>query len=116
VYGRVSGALDWIEAKICELSDNKPAKCADGGSFTNQGLTNTPSPVSPSTPLQTAPGNIPSLRECTNSEETFMTDELNGYQGCGWLEDTQEFSYLCRFVDVALKCPVTCNVCDLLNV
>jgi hypothetical protein len=45
VYARVSGAIDWINQQICDLSDNKPASC---------GL---PSPTDP--PTQPPQGSIP---------------------------------------------------------
>ena len=31
VYARVSGAIDWIEKQICDLSSNPPAGCLNHG-------------------------------------------------------------------------------------
>lgn len=40
VYSRISGAIDWINEQICDLSDNPPASCGNGGG--NGGGTNPP--------------------------------------------------------------------------
>jgi secreted trypsin-like serine protease len=36
VYSRVSGAVDWIRQKICELSDNIPEYCTTASTFNTE--------------------------------------------------------------------------------
>jgi hypothetical protein len=53
---------------------------------------------------------------CEDSTEEFFVDEDMGSRDCAWLNLNQDsYSYLCRFVDVAVECPVTCNICDRLK-
>lgn len=51
---------------------------------------------------------------CDDSEsERFLVDEIIGDQGCAWLDENKDrFRYLCVFIDVALACPKTCDICD----
>ena len=68
----------------------------------------TPAPV-PATPAPT-PTPVP---QCTDSSETFFVDVANQNQSCSFLMAQPRFNYLCKFVEVAAKCKVTCGVCDL---
>jgi len=49
-------------------------------------------------------------------EETFFVDNVVNERNCDWLADNaQRFDYLCKFFNVARKCPVTCDFCDALQ-
>lgn len=69
----------------------------------------TPPPVlapTPSSPIVT-----PSF--CTDTDQVFMVNDSVGSRNCSWLGDNQlYFKYLCKFVDVAAACKVTCNACQ----
>lgn len=105
VYSRVSGAKEWIEKQVCDLSDNsnKLSYCsgtgATGDSSTEDGvITEDP----------------PGKSECSDSNtKTFLVDDIWGDQGCTFLKDEMErYGYLCKFVDVAFACPDLCSICD----
>ena len=68
----------------------------------------TPAPV-PATPAPT-PTPVP---QCTDSSETFFVDVTNSDQPCSFLTEQPRFNFLCKFLDVAAKCKVTCDVCEL---
>mmetsp|Transcript_30452 Transcript_30452/g.50265 ORF Transcript_30452/g.50265 Transcript_30452/m.50265 type:complete len:516 (+) Transcript_30452:176-1723(+) len=65
-------------------------------------LAPTPSPV---------PAPVPDV--CKDTNQVFMVDDSVGSRDCTWLGDNQaRYKYLCRFVDVAAACKVTCNACQ----
>lgn len=98
VYSRISGAKEWIDKQVCELSENPPPGCG-GVSVANS---------------ETTDESVPRA-ECSDSEtDTFLIDDVNSMQGCSWLKgEMTDYGYLCKFVDVAVSCPDLCNICDL---
>jgi len=47
---------------------------------------------------------------------TFEANDVIGIQNCSWLDSNNEkYPWLCAFVDVALKCPLTCGICQHLR-
>mmetsp|Transcript_17150 Transcript_17150/g.24134 ORF Transcript_17150/g.24134 Transcript_17150/m.24134 type:complete len:273 (+) Transcript_17150:103-921(+) len=46
----------------------------------------------------------------------FEVNDVIGTQDCAWLVDNKEkYPWTCEFVDIALKCPRTCNLCQHLR-
>jgi len=128
VYSRTSGAKSWIDSKICELSTNPPPSCSNIITPVNP----VPEPVTSSdsiTPVDPVPEPVTSesitstldldkanTEECADSETLkFDVDSINGDQGCDWLRENTEYDYLCKFTDVALKCPVLCDACEIFD-
>ena len=53
---------------------------------------------------------------CSDSSDAFFIDNLVGEQTCEWVADnTLRFDFLCTFVEVAIKCPKTCEFCSVLE-
>mmetsp|Transcript_38662 Transcript_38662/g.42786 ORF Transcript_38662/g.42786 Transcript_38662/m.42786 type:complete len:1176 (-) Transcript_38662:157-3684(-) len=53
---------------------------------------------------------------CSDVSETFSVNDVVGDRDCEWLaKNSQRFDYLCKFFNVAMNCPVTCNFCDALQ-
>lgn len=97
VYSRISGAKEWIDQQVCELSDFKSCK---GDTVTNS------APVS--APVSQTVSTMDEARaDCTDSETgSFHIDSSHGMQGCAWLKrEISEYGDLCKFVDVATTCP-----------
>jgi hypothetical protein len=61
-------------------------------------ITNTPTPV----------------EECVDGSGDITVSDMT-IEDCAWLaRNLGSFGFLCRFLDVALECPVTCDACRLL--
>lgn len=46
----------------------------------------------------------------------FIVNNEVGSQDCQWLSSNlSDYPWLCRFVDVAVACPVTCDICSHLS-
>jgi len=64
-------------------------------------------------------GSVPPTNpNCVDTNDTFYVNAALGNRNCDWLSgemDPSRFGYLCEFVDVALKCPVLCEICAYLN-
>ena len=49
---------------------------------------------------------------CENDPSaSFVVDALQGNRGCSFLENNPSYQYLCEFLDVAVACKQTCQVC-----
>jgi hypothetical protein len=111
VYSRTSGAQQWIEQQVCELSSsvNKPSYCSEN----NGGLTEEPEDEPDEDPEED-PVTPPGKSDCVDSDtDTFLVDEALGNRGCNFLKDEMEqYGYLCKFVDVAFVCPDLCEICN----
>eukprot|EP00546_Thalassionema_frauenfeldii_P018278 CAMPEP_0178895390 /NCGR_PEP_ID=MMETSP0786-20121207/561_1 /TAXON_ID=186022 /ORGANISM="Thalassionema frauenfeldii, Strain CCMP 1798" /LENGTH=344 /DNA_ID=CAMNT_0020565617 /DNA_START=127 /DNA_END=1161 /DNA_ORIENTATION=+ len=99
VYSRISGAKEWINEMICDLSDTKPSFCFESAPATENVVDAKQKYV---------------LEDCTESlTGLFDTDSPYGYQDCDWLkENIGQYRYLCNYRKVATTCPVTCDACD----
>ena len=42
---------------------------------------------------------------------SFVVDMVQGNRGCGFLQSNPSYQYLCEFLDVAVACKQTCQVC-----
>lgn len=78
----------------------------------------TTSPVSPPTSGQqegtSIPIPVPSA--CEDRQGTVPINKAIGERDCMWLESNKmDYPWLCSFRDVSLECPVTCDVCDILE-
>jgi hypothetical protein len=73
----------------------------------------TDGPISAPTPRPvTTPSPVES-NFCTDTDQEFFVNDSVGEQNCIWLGENQfYFSYLCKFVDVAAACKVTCDACQ----
>ena len=50
---------------------------------------------------------------CSDSSDTFFIDNLVSEQTCDWVAaNIFRFDFLCTFVEVAAKCPKTCEFCS----
>jgi hypothetical protein len=111
VYSRVSGAQEWIERQVCELtsSSNKPSYCA-GNSV---GPVDEPEDEADEDPEED-PVTPPGKSNCVDSDtDTFLVDEVLGGRGCNFLKaEMEQYGYLCKFVDVAFVCPDLCGICN----
>ena len=53
---------------------------------------------------------------CSDSSDAFFVDNRVGEQTCDWVAaNILRFDYLCNFVEVAAKCPNTCEFCFVLG-
>lgn len=102
MYSRISGAKDWIEEQVCDLSSTKPSYCSKNNDTVD-------------VIEDDAADNR--KKECVDSKtETFPIDNTWGDQGCAFLKDQMEqYGYLCTLVDVAFMCPDLCDICDRLE-
>jgi len=51
---------------------------------------------------------------CTDSSDAFYVDNVVGDQDCDWVSrNTYRFDHVCKFLAVAIKCPVTCDFCGI---
>jgi len=54
---------------------------------------------------------------CEDKIGTVTMDDIVGARTCSWLtRNIDRFRYVCSFTEPSLHCPVTCGVCDQLNV
>jgi len=73
-----------------------------------------PSPTLPvPQPNPPDPDTLPPLNKCADTDDTFSVDDTVGSRDCTWLGNNQlRFGYLCKFIDVAAACKVTCDACQ----
>ena len=54
--------------------------------------------------------------QCLDSEAYFDVNDTLKDVDCDWLSgNAPRFGYLCKYLEVAVACPKTCNVCDLVG-
>mmetsp|Transcript_4184 Transcript_4184/g.4642 ORF Transcript_4184/g.4642 Transcript_4184/m.4642 type:complete len:270 (-) Transcript_4184:161-970(-) len=86
-------------------------KIAGGDDFGDEEVAEIFVPAPPTEPP------APQDNECYDSPDgTFEANDVIGTQNCSWLVSNKEkYPWLCAFVDVALKCPSTCGICQHLR-
>jgi len=101
-----AGMTGYIEERYCPITAGLSAPC---------GCT-TAAPVSvPPPPLPVPPpppgGDSGDGVSCLDTDTLFPIDSVQGDQGCAFLQENPSYQYLCDFLDVAVACKATCNVC-----
>ena len=93
--------------------ETKSFTIADLGTGTSQ-TSPVASPTAPvPQPSPPDPDTLPDPNNCADTDDTFSVDDTVGSRDCAWLVINQLlFGYLCKFVDVAAACKVTCGACQ----
>jgi hypothetical protein len=119
------GATYVIHVRGSQLLESQDYSLVITGCFSRNDNSN-PDP----TPPTASPTNPPTNQDISNGEpgdagsQTSLCVDSPGTisinagrtENCTWLaRNLNSFGYLCRFLDVALVCPVTCDTCSLLT-
>jgi subtilisin family serine protease len=126
------GATYVIHVRGSQLLQPQDYSLVITGCFSQNDISNPDPTPRPSTPPTASPTNPPTKapnRETSNgepddtsSQTSLCVDSPTGTisinagrtEDCTWLaRNLNSFDYLCRFLDVALACPVTCDTCSL---
>jgi hypothetical protein len=104
VFAKVSGAKAWIDQTVCQESVKPPSKCSKKKKKRSRRL---------------RPSDKEDEVACSDTEDLFDVSDDVEDKDCAWLalnrHTTPSEEDLCDHPYIALKCPKTCQVCDLLN-
>lgn len=126
------GATYVIHVRGSQLLQSQDYSLVITGCFSQNDNSN-PDPTPPSTPPAAIPTNPPTkapnqessngepddsasqTSPCVDSPAGTISITAGRIERCTWLgRNLNSFDYLCRFLDVAFACPVTCDTCSLL--